>query len=331
MIKDGFDDPIGIIKFITINGVPTKIVIYDSNPIEIPFDYDRLILMISGNPGEIEYYRNYLWQVHQKTKLPVIGISNSGHNRLPSNLSMPNVYQNGHLYGLNGQIQNKRTFIDQFISKRTKLILLGHSIGTYMIIELLDQFPQINNMVDHCILLMPTIEHIGQTAMGQKVAQYIRWGYYPLLSLAYILDLMTQRFKNILANYVLRKDVPTLTASKYEMSQLVPKSVIEAATNLFNPNCVRALIYMTETEFKQVQEANIEAIDLNKNKLTFLCSENDHWFPKEFFEKLQRRLPDQVDMKLCLGQIIHAFVVDREATEHIANLTFDIIKNVINC
>lgn len=48
MIKDGFDDPIGIIKFITINGVPTKIVIYDSNPNEIPFDYDRLILMISG-------------------------------------------------------------------------------------------------------------------------------------------------------------------------------------------------------------------------------------------------------------------------------------------
>ena len=89
-----FEDQQGVTRFIPLNGVPTKIVIYDDqiqsgNDIETPFNYDRLVLMISGkllikvilgfihfsvpgNPGEVEYYRNYLARVHQMTKLPVI-------------------------------------------------------------------------------------------------------------------------------------------------------------------------------------------------------------------------------------------------------------------
>lgn len=95
------DDQLGVTRFIPLNGVPTKILIYDEKlqqqaggqtHVETPFNYDRLILMISGNPGEIEYYRNYLARVHQLTKLPVIGVSNSGHNRAPSWLSMPGVF-----------------------------------------------------------------------------------------------------------------------------------------------------------------------------------------------------------------------------------------------
>ena len=48
-----FEDQLGLIKFVPLNGVPTKIVIFDehlnqSDSIETPFNYERLILMISG-------------------------------------------------------------------------------------------------------------------------------------------------------------------------------------------------------------------------------------------------------------------------------------------
>ena len=53
-MEDEFDDQHGVVKFVPLNGVPTKIVIYDENKhqnqsnIDRPFEYDQLILMISG-------------------------------------------------------------------------------------------------------------------------------------------------------------------------------------------------------------------------------------------------------------------------------------------
>lgn len=43
-------------------------------------------MFVLGNPGEIEYYRSYLSTIHKQTKLPTIGLSNSGHNRIPDSL-----------------------------------------------------------------------------------------------------------------------------------------------------------------------------------------------------------------------------------------------------
>lgn len=52
------DDQLGVTRFIPLNGVPTKILIFDEKlreganggvrHIETPFNYDRLVLMISG-------------------------------------------------------------------------------------------------------------------------------------------------------------------------------------------------------------------------------------------------------------------------------------------
>lgn len=52
-----FEDQLGVTRFIPLNGVPTKILIYDerlrqpgagTGTIGTPFNYDTLILMISG-------------------------------------------------------------------------------------------------------------------------------------------------------------------------------------------------------------------------------------------------------------------------------------------
>lgn len=45
----------------------------------------------TGNPGEIDFYYHYLLAIHQATRIPVIGVSNSGHNRMPPGVSMPSV------------------------------------------------------------------------------------------------------------------------------------------------------------------------------------------------------------------------------------------------
>ena len=90
-----FEDISGTVHYVILGGIPTKIVCYGlefvtGERLNIP--NNELILMISGNPGEIEYYRNFLSLIHDKTKLPIVGISNSGHNILPSSLKLPPIY-----------------------------------------------------------------------------------------------------------------------------------------------------------------------------------------------------------------------------------------------
>lgn len=196
-----------------------------------------------------------------------------------------------------------------------------------MIIELLAQYPQINQMVDHCVLVMPSLDHMADTKVGQKVTRMFTYGYYPLLTLSYVLhNLLPERVKKFLVTYVLKNDSATFSANS---ARTIPSCVIHSATNLFSPNCLRALVHMTKCEFTQVKDPNLEAIEANAQKLTILYGEKDHWAPVPFFERLRARASPSVDMRLCLGQIDHAFVIDREGTEMIAKLTVDILTSKV--
>lgn len=50
---------------------------------------------------------------------------------------IPRLDQNLHLYGVEGQIKNKKEFINQYVPKGCKIHLLGHSVGAYMSLQLL--------------------------------------------------------------------------------------------------------------------------------------------------------------------------------------------------
>lgn len=42
---------------------------------------------------------------------------------------------------LQGQIQHKLAFIRQFVPPDVRIILIGHSIGCYMILHMLEELP----------------------------------------------------------------------------------------------------------------------------------------------------------------------------------------------
>lgn len=55
--------------------------------------------------------------------------------------------ENSDLYSLEGQIHHKMAFIEEFISTDSKLILIGHSIGCYVILEMLNRSENIASKV----------------------------------------------------------------------------------------------------------------------------------------------------------------------------------------
>lgn len=47
------------------------------------------------------------------------------------------------VFGLNGQIEHKLAFFRKHIPKETRLVLVGHSIGCYIILEMIKRCPEL--------------------------------------------------------------------------------------------------------------------------------------------------------------------------------------------
>ncbi len=47
------------------------------------------------------------------------------------------------VFGLNGQIEHKLTFLRKHVPRDTNLLLIGHSIGCYIILDMMKRDPEL--------------------------------------------------------------------------------------------------------------------------------------------------------------------------------------------
>lgn len=176
---------------------------------------DTTIFFISGNPGLISYYHPFLSLLAQQlageddrgestpeapTSCRIYGCSLGGFEitekqRLsakpsssPSGRDSKNANGNHGLYDLEGQISFVQEKLNQLMKttgssvpgNRQKVILIGHSVGTYMAMEILrrhreagveSQYPESSSDFDIIggIMLFPTVMDISASPSGQKL------------------------------------------------------------------------------------------------------------------------------------------------------------------
>ena len=90
---------------------------------------------------------------------------------------------------LTGQIDHKLSFLRDHVPEGVKVVLVGHSIGCYMILSLLRALPRAR--VPLALMLMPTIERMAESPQGRKVApllRHARWILPFLLLFVFILS-----------------------------------------------------------------------------------------------------------------------------------------------
>ena len=101
--------------------------------------------------------------------------------------NLPTLSENPDLYNLNAQIQYKIDFIRETIdTSEQELILVGHSIGAKMVMDVMHTDPKIKL---GC-LMFPTIEHMKDSPAGKR--GWIAMHYLPKLItfLAWLLSLL---------------------------------------------------------------------------------------------------------------------------------------------
>lgn len=156
-----------------------------------------VIVIVPGNPGPITLYDKFSETLNSLTSVPVWGISHTGHVRQDDNKGLKHPSKDD--CGLEKQILHKIDFLrDEVFPRADKVILIGHSIGCYIILQIMERM-QSDQLVNG-ILLFPTIERMSSTPQGKVMTPVLRYGRWLFMFIVEILSYLPDIMKDILVS-----------------------------------------------------------------------------------------------------------------------------------
>ncbi|XP_053445106.1 lipid droplet-associated hydrolase [Nycticebus coucang] len=307
-------------EFVLCGGVETQVLkcgpwtdFFNDRSVSRP---KLLIFIIPGNPGFPSFYVPFAKALYSLTNrhFPVWIISHAGHVLAPKDKKVltasedPNAQDIKDIYGLNGQIEHKLTFLRTHVPKDMKLVLIGHSVGSYFALQMLKRAPELP--VIRSFLLFPTIERMSESPNGRIATPLLCWFRYVLYATTYlILKPFPERIKSLMLRMGLQ-----MMNLKSEFSLM----------HILEPFCLANAAYLGGQEMMEVVKRDNETIQEHLPKLTFYYGTVDRWCPKEFYEDIKKDFPEG-DIRLCEKQIPHAFIL--HSYQEMAEMVTDWLKD----
>lgn len=281
-------------KIIQINEISTHIYQLGN-----PLLSSKSIVIIPGNPGLGGFYIPFAHELYNlfNENISILIISQAGHS--------PPL---DHCYTLNEQIQHKLEAIEKLVPNNHQLILIGHSIGAYMVLNMLEK---LENRLDRAFFLFPTIERMKESPSGQR---FVRW--YPIF--LYILPFLCWLINFLFPFDWLKRKILSYYFSK---SPLEDRSILVDTVlyDLLNPLTIKNLLQMANEEMSVVQKRNDFLIKKFLDRITFYYGTNDHWVPNDISKQMINLYP-KGDIIECTNQYMHAFVLKH--SKDLANIVF---------
>uniref|UniRef100_A0A672Y852 Lipid droplet-associated hydrolase n=1 Tax=Sphaeramia orbicularis TaxID=375764 RepID=A0A672Y852_9TELE len=296
MVEDRRDEP--HTDFMYCCGAITETLKFGS--CQLHSGHKVLFLIIPGNPGVVGFYKTFMQTLHSMFgyRHPVWAVSHAGHCVPPDTMDIVDDTSSAaekDVFGINGQIEHKLAFLRKHVPRETSLVLVGHSIGCYIILDMMKRDPELK--VLKAVMLFPTIERMALSPQGRvmtPVLCHMRYvAYLPL----FLLSLLPERLKSSLIKLVLGEF-------------------------LLQPSCPNAM-YMGGQEMKKVLERDNVTIKKHLKKLIFYYGATDHWCPVQYYHDIKQDFPNG-DFRLCENGFRHAFVLD--AGREVANMVVEWIS-----
>lgn len=223
------------------------------------------------------------------------------------------------------EIEHKLRFLELKIPQDWTITLVGHSIGCYMILSVLEILTghkcrantnyletSVNNdfcaendfklfsRIKKCYFLFPTIERMKISPNGKKlwpILNYLQWFVVGLVTLVSWLPLM------------LRIKIASLVLSV----KCNDESIVAATVDLITPRMFKNMLQLAHDELSKVDVLDIYSIDTLKEKLTFYFGTTDKWCPLSFKNDLVKLIPD-IESYVDSHNMKHAFVLSDSHT-----------------
>ena len=199
----------------------------------------------------------------------------------------------GDVYTLDGQARHKLTFLNS-LGIPTRLILIGHSIGCYLLLKMLDHLPMEGLL--HCVMLFPTVERLALSPSGYyatPLAKYFRWMVWP--SVWMVSSVLPQSL------------ILTLLRKWYFHGRNNVSGAVQATYKLVHANSASLVAQLGHLEMQEVVELDSEVVARYQDKMTWYYGVDDHWCPTNYYEDMRARFP-RMDVRLCAVRCEHAFV-----------------------
>lgn len=209
-------------------------------------------------------------------------------------------------YCLEEQIVHKLAFLEQYAPEVDTLYLVGHSIGAWMVLQMLQRLEP--SKVKKIVLLFPAIERMEDTPKGIRLAPLFSSLRLPFTFAVWCLSCIPDSVKRFLLGYHFYttplEQVPHMT---------------QGAMNI-DSKAIHNVLCMAKQEVTEVTDAPFEIIDANIDKIVFYYGVRDAWNIAGCYDDMCKRYPDHSEVHMCKSGHAHAFV--EAASNEMADFTF---------
>ena len=257
-------------------------------------------IIIPGNPSIAELYIQFGNLLTKQFKYPVI---------ISSLLS-----NNTKTYSLEKCIEYKKKFFEYLFKNNpnTKYIVLGHSIGNYIIFQALKNIKDINNIIA-IYSLFPALQNL-----------------YTCFPLDYKILTFNYLIINIFSFFIkFIKFLPLcFIILFFKLVSDVPSDKVECLINNIDFSSIKQILFLAKDEGKYIKDYSKDLIEfLNKIslKLRMIYGKNDRYGNEKIAKKFKELVPNA---KIKIVNILHAFVLGY--THDLFNEIVDMIRDDLN-
>lgn len=147
--------------------------------------------------------------------------------------------------GLKEQITHKKKFLEEHVPPHSKILLIGHSIGAYVVLNLLKTCHRASD-VTKAILLFPTIERMAVSPSGRYVTPMVTYFKWLAVGSAAVFSILPKFVQQFLVQWWL-SDRKNLMLSS-----------VETVLRFLTPQSINGCFTMTQDEMKEVVHPDYE-------------------------------------------------------------------------
>lgn len=305
----------------SIRGVPTHVIELPASRVQ--HGTPPTVLVVPGSPGSSHFYQPFAQRMHERFQYQanVAVVSHAGHS--------PGWYRNDgdfelqddssdekerRWFSLEDQVQHKLAYLDESVSPCSQLIVIGHSIGCYVVLQMLKQIHP--DRVKKVFLLFPTMERIAESRNGQRY--YLFYSGMLKKLLVFIAGILS-----IILPQVLRKMMLGRFLRKIESS--IRSHFVEGAMNVISASGSYNILSMAHQELQEVVHLEASMLQRHGHKVVLYYGVKDRWVPDDVYSITKERFP-LCDVVLCDKGCKHAFVERISDFSHITEFVHSRVK-----
>ncbi|XP_074579092.1 uncharacterized protein LOC141835603 [Curcuma longa] len=271
----------------TVSGYPTE-------SLDIHSEESSLhIIVIPGNPGIASYYKDFVEAVYQllEGQASITAIGHVSHSAKD--------WEHGRMFSLEEQIAHK----------------VGHSIGSYICLEVFKRRPQ---QVKYVIGLYPFLT-LNKNSFKQSIIGLIARSSVISAATSYFASLLRSLPISVQYNMVRQFLGKTWSAT----------AVAVTCSHLLQYHTMRNMLFLAMTEFEKLsEEPDWMFMKRKHNQISLLFGMDDHWAPLSHFEGVSRQVPGLALAVEREGHM-HAFCCTQAGSSWVGHHVASLIRNQI--